>query len=300
MTSEESGLDFQFLIGRTRDRDKAVSVEMGDGDFFGAEDREDDLRRFHLSNAKRRMGKWRAPLSNRSLQAPTLSVTVPRQDYDEALSGSGEFYIWEITSYVDDDEVLQEHVNKVWFSSIQTDRTGRSVHLKARYVYEPPLSTMEDLAAKEEQNPFGDYNHPHCECKGVHDRGRGWLWRAIGVSKYTYTVEQRPSWTTERPFGGTVQHSQTFVIERHTKDGGVQWECICGAWTEVRLEDGGRDYLTSRVLYDSRSAEERADYLRRGIPMRWRLYVGLLSLASAPLGVLVWWLLNRYIGTPCS
>ena len=301
MISRAPKLEFQILIGKTPDRAQAVLGELADGDFFGVEDREDDLRRFQLSNAKRRMGKWRAPLPIRSLRAPTLSVTVPRQLYEEALSGSGEFYVWKIAREVDNGPVHQEYFNKVWFSSFRIDRTTDLVYLTAKYVYEPPILSADDLAAKEEQNPFGDYNHSHCECKGVHDRYLGWLTRAIGCSRYTYAVEQRPGWTEQRRYdGGVVQHSQTFVIERHTKDGGVQWECVCGAWTEVRLEDGGRDYMTVRVLYDSRSAEARADYLRKGIPMRWRFYVGLMSLASAPLGVLVWWWLNQCLGSPGS
>ena len=287
MDDTARNLTIEFLIGKTRNRDNAVLVEMNDGDSFGAEDREDDLRRFHLSNAKRRMGKWLAPLPKRSLRAPTLDVMVRRQIYDEALSGSGEFYVWEITRYVDDGTMYQERVNKVWFSSARPTRAGDLVQVNAKYIYEPPILTMDDLAAKEVEDPFGDYNHPHCECKGDHDRWFGWFKRAIGCSKYTYTVEQRPGWSEERRSGGTIQHNQTFVIERHTKDGGVQWECICGAWTEVRLEDGGRDYLTARVFYDSRSAEERTEYLRRGIPMRWKLYVLVLSLTS---GVAGWFL----------
>lgn len=289
MISGASNLDLQFWIGKTPDRTQAVLGELIDGDFFDAEVREDELRRFHLSNAKRRMGKWRAPLPNRSLRASTITVTVSRQLYEEALSGSGEFYVWKIAREVDNGPVHQEYFNKVWFSSLRIDRTTDLVYLTAKYVYEPPILSAGDLAAREEQNPFGDYNHSHCECKGVHDRGRGWLKRAFGCSKYTYAVEHRPGWTEERRHdGGVVQHSPTFVIQRHTKDGGVQWECICGAWTEVRLEDGGRDYMTVRVLYDSQSAEARADYLRKGIPVQWRLYTLGLSALSAIVIVGSW------------
>ena len=294
MAKQAPSLEVSFLIGQTPDRSRAVPVPMQPGDSFGAGDREDALRLFHLSDAQRRIGKWRQRLPNRHLHAPTLSVKIDRRIYDEALSGLGEFYVWKITTRVDDGSVYDEQMNKAWRSRMIRDREW--VHVTLKYVYAEGIQSIDDLLDREAEDPFGDFNQPHCECKGAHDRWWGWVKRALGCSDYTYTIDQSPAWSEERVFGGVVQYGPTFLIERHTKDGGIQWECICGAWTEVRLEDGARDYMTVRLLYDSRSAEERANYLRRGIPMRWRLWVVILSLSSTPIGFAVWWLLNRYLG----
>ena len=282
-------LNLEFLVGESSDPEQAILLKMRKGDSLGTERREDWLRELRQSQAtKRRRGPWYVPLPKRSLRAPVLSLTVPQEQYNQTLSYAGELYLWEVWRYVDDGSIYQEYVNKIQVSSATRSRSDKTVSVKLRYRYEQDIPSVEALLAKEEENPFGDFSQRHCQCEGRHDRGWGWIKRLAGKSGYTYVVEHQPAWTESQGEGRTVNHSETFVIERHTKDGGIQWECVCGAWTEVRLEEAGRESMIVNVLYDSSSVEERVNLLRHGIPMRWRLYTLGLSALSAVVIVGSW------------
>lgn len=274
-------LDVRFLIGKTPDRAEAVSVEMRDGDTSGPERREDEVRELRQSPAtRRRTGPWRVLLPRRSLRSPVLRLTVPQQLYEQVLWPADDLYLWTAWRYVDDESIHEETVNKAQLSSATPNQADKTVSVRLRYLYEQGSPSVEALLDKEKENPFGDYNQRNCQCRGRHDRWR-WFKQLVGVGKYTYVVQHEPSWTVSREEGHTVHHSETFVIERHAKDGGVQWECVCGAWTEIIPDDAGREDMIVNMLYDSSSAEERVNLLRSGLPMRWRLYTLVLSAFSA-------------------
>ena len=275
-------LDVRFLIGKTPDRAEAVSVEMRDGDTSGPERREDEVRELRQSPAtRRRTGPWRVLLPRRSLRSPVLRLTVPQQLYEQVLWPADDLYLWTAWRYVNDGSIHEETVNKAQLSSATPNQADKTVSVRLRYLYEQGSPSVEALLDKEKENPFGDYNQRNCQCQGQHDRGWRRFKRLVGMGEYTYVVQYEPGWTVSHGEGHTAHHSETFVIERHTKDGGVQWECVCGAWTEIKPDDTGREDMIVNVLYDSNSAEERVNLLRGGIPMRWRLYTLVLSAFSA-------------------
>ena len=281
MADKAGRLDLEFLIGESPDRERATSIEMRDGDSSGPERREDELRELRQSPAaRRRTGPWRVLLPRRSLRAPVLSLTVPQQLYEQVLRPADELYLWTVYRYVDDRSIHEESVNKAQFSSATPNQADKTVSVRLRYLYEQGSPSVEALLDKEKENPFGDYNQRNCQCRGRHDRWR-WFKQLVGVGGYTYVVQHEPGWTVSRGEGHTVHHSETFVIERHAKNGGVQWECVCGAWTEIKPDDAGREDMIVNMLYDSNSAEERVNLLRSGLPMRWRLYTLLLSALGA-------------------
>ena len=295
MADKAGRLDLEFLISESPDRERATLVEMRDGDSSGPERREDELRELRQSPAtRRRTGPWRVLLPRRSLRAPVLSLTVPQQLYEQVLRPADELYLWTVYRYVDDRSIHEESVNKAQLSSATPNQADKTVSVRLRYLYEQGSPSVEALLDKEKENPFGDYNQRNCQCQGRHDRGWRRFKRLVGMGEYTYVVQYEPGWTVSHGEGHTAHHSETFVIERHTKDGGVQWECVCGAWTEIKLEDAGRENMIVNVLYDSGSAEERVNLLRRGIPMRWRLY----ALGFSALSAIV--IISSWVADQCS
>ena len=235
-----------------------------------------DLARLPLSFAESGGTKW-FPTAPRGFE---VTLTVPTSFVSEHIDRSGPFYLW--MTIRDGANVLTEWCNQFLIVRRQDslDDDGEAlVSISFQSLYKDEFSTIEELLATAEQRPSGDFVNANCGCLGQHDGLRDWFRRVRRRAPYIFassTIEG-----SERQSGGQVTlRPPRFVVSRKTRDGRTDWQCSCGAWTEVEPSDRGYAKMTPLEFHDSRSAHDHVRRLRNGVPQNWELIVAVSSVVS--------------------
>ncbi|MCY3567924.1 MAG: hypothetical protein OXH38_04815 [Chloroflexi bacterium] len=180
---------------------------------------------------------------------------------------------------------------------VQDDNDQQQVKVILEATYRGDFSTIEELQKAEEERPDGDYANRNCGCRGKQEGFRDWFQRAIRRSPYVYDLSWTPG--SESRSDDTVKITEErYFVSRVGKRGRVDWQCACGAWTEVHPNDRGKAEMTALSFADARSAHDHMRRLRHGVPQNWELFVAFFSLVSAAallFGEVIWPLINSHL-----
>lgn len=236
-----------------------------------------ELAKLPLSFTKSGGGVKRTPAGSRGY---SVTLTIPRAFAVQHISGHGPFYLW-LTSK-NGDRIEFEWCNQFLVArredSLDEQRVPH-VSISFQSQYKREFSNIDELLAAARARPSGDFVNANCGCRGQRDGLRDWLRRVGRRAPYIYA----PSVVE----GSEIQHRDQvntrpprFVVSRVARDGTVDWQCSCGAWTEVEPHNRGLEDMTPLEFYDSRSAQDHMRRLRNGVPQNWELIVAVSSIVS--------------------
>lgn len=236
-----------------------------------------ELARLPLSFTKSGGGVKRAPTGSRGY---SVTLTIPKTFAAQHISGHGPFYLWMTAK--DGERIADEWCNQFLIARRENGLDEQEVpyvSINFQSQYKREFSSTDELLAATRARPSGDFVNADCGCRGQHDGLRDWLRRVTRRAPYIYALS-----VVE---GSEIQyHDQVntrpprFVVSRVARDGTVDWQCSCGAWTEVEPHNRGLEGMTLLEFYDSRSAQDHMRRLRNGVPQNWELIVAVASIVS--------------------
>ena len=206
-----------------------------------------------------------------------VKLTVSTEFYLEHVDGHRKLYAWMSTQAGDD--VLQQWCNQFLVTRRQ-DRAGEdAVSFYMESIYRKNFTTVDELLESQEPRPAGDFVNRNCGCRGKQAGVRDWLRRVFRKSPYVYAISVADGTETTQIDGVRVRPPH-LLVTRVTREGRLDWQCSCGAWTEIAPHDRGREDMTLLGFRDSRSAHDYMRRLRNGVPQNWELIVAASSIVS--------------------
>lgn len=232
------------------------------------------LARLPLSPRKTGGGVRRTPVG---VAAAKVELAVSAETYSRHLRGDSSVYLW--MRGADGEELVNRFLinRSIYFKG---EDGAYQVRVVLEATYRGDFSSVDELLEAEQARPDGDFANKNCGCRGDQEGIRDWFQRATRRSPYVYDL----SWTvgSETETAGSVQVVEPrYFVSRVAKGGRVDWQCACGAWTEVEPDDRGKQEMTILSFADARSAHDHMRRLRNGVPQRWELIVAISSMVSA-------------------
>ncbi len=261
-----------WLISPNPIRDHAhpvLSVFKSDVDRYSG-----GLARLPLPPRKTGGGVGRIPVG---IPAAKVELAVNVDTYDRYLRSDSIVYLW----WTEQDD--EQYVNRfliVRHDYLPPEDNEYQVKLWLEASFRGGFLSTNDLLKAEKIKPDGDFANRNCGCRGMQEGLCDWLQRVLRRSPYVYNL----SWTvgSRSNSGSTLQITEPrYFVSRVTKEGRVDWQCACGAWTEVEPNDRGRREMSVLSFADARSAHDHIRRLRNGVPQNWELIVAIFSFASA-------------------
>lgn len=274
---------------------EADAVEIPDV-LHGAIGAHEPLARLPLSPRRSGGGVRRTPIRKPSVD---IRMDVPVEFCQEHLTTSKPVYLW-ITHFDERNEIYGTSCNQYLIAraspkDYKADTTHMTVHLSP--VYRGTFTNTQDLLDAQRTRPDGDFVNENCGCRGVKEGFRDWIERVFRKSPYTYSLSQVPARQSE--VGADTQvRAPGFYVSRISRSGRIDWQCICGAWTQIEPMDLGKLDVNPLVFADARSAHDHVRRLRNGVPQNWELVVAFFSLVSATalvFGEIIWPLINSHL-----
>lgn len=211
-----------------------------------------------------------------------VRMNVPSQFYYEHMATRDPVYLW-IASYNEHDEVSDTSCNQYFVAKgtpkdDMADASHVTVYLSA--VYRGTFADIQQLLDVRKAKPEGDFINMNCGCRGAKSGFRDWIQRVFRRSPYTYSLSQVPA--RHSGVGSDTQvRAPGFYVSRMKRNGQVDWQCVCGAWTQIEPLDLGKLDVNPLVFADARSAHDHVRRLRNGVPQNWELVVAISSALSA-------------------
>ncbi len=270
-----------YKIGNTHIESEALEIpDVGDWE----ERSHEPLARLPLSPRKSGGGRKQTPP-----RAPSIDVkmNVPNDFYYDQMVTNNPVYLW-AAHYTEQDEVYGTSCNQYLIARVKpkdyrADATHVTVYLSA--VYRGTFADTQELLDAQKARPEGDFVNNNCGCRGAREGFYDWIQRVFRSSPYTYSLSQVPA--THSEIGNDTQvHAPGFYVSRITRSGQIDWQCVCGAWTQIAPMDLGKLDVNPLVFADPRSAHDHIRRLRNGIPQNWELIVAATVLVSSLLSAI--------------
>ena len=220
-----------------------------------------------------------------------VQIEVPNEFFYEHMRDKAPLYLW-IYYYNEQNKVYARWCNRYLLANAiprghDADATHMTVFLSA--MYRGKFENVQELLNAQLKRPEGDFVNENCGCRGVKGGFWDWIRRVFRRSPYTYSLSQVPA--RQSDLGGDIQvRAPGFYVSRMTRTGQVDWQCVCGAWTQIEPMDLGKLDINPLVFADARSAHDHVRRLRNGVPQNWELIVAIssaLSVAAFVIGEIV-------------
>ncbi len=265
-----------WKIGNTHIESEALEIpDVGDWE----ETSHEPLAWLPLSPRKSGGGARKVPPRKPGID---VKIDVPNEFYREHMVTKNPVYLW-TTHYNEQDKVHHTSCNQYLIGRAEpkeheADATHMRVYLSE--MYRGPFANTQELLDAQKARPEGDFVNKNCSCRGTKEGFPDWIQRVFRRSPYTYTLSQVPA--THSEVGNDTQvRAPRFYVSRLTRSGRIDWQCVCGAWTQIEPMDLGKLDINPLVFADARSAHDHVRRLRNGVPQNWELIIALSSVLSA-------------------